>query len=274
MKDSILYRTDLIEIATFTVNPQEPEFIETGFASAPIIVFPKNSIWIQHAGSDPFVADPTLVNFYNQGQAYKRFAIHQSGDFCHWFRVSDDLLSEVVAKDKDHFNIENMLCPAAIFIKHLEVLKLTSLNNDVLCLSLEIEEQVLGIFHELLIQSAVHDRLYNLQHHRHKALVERVKESLHDDLSVNYSLQELSALHNTSPYHLSRVFKTISGQGISQYRKQQRLRSLTLELEKDDVALTDLAFDFGFSSHSHMSASFKQVFGQTPSDYQKQLYLP
>ena len=35
----------------------------------------------------------------------------------------------------------------------------------------------------------------------------------------------------------------------------------------DDV--TDLALALGFSSHSHFSAAFKQVYGQTPSAFRK-----
>ncbi len=269
MSESILYQTDLIEIGVFAVDPDEPYFIETGFVESPIIVFPKNSIWIQHSGSDPFVADPTLVNFYNQGQTYQRFAINNTGDYCHWFRITDALLSEVVANDQRHFNRENMPCPAAVFLQHLQILGLISGHQPIN--QLQVEEAVLRLFQGLLTQTT-NDQGFCKQKQRHKLLVERVKESLHADLSVNLSLQQLSALHHTSPYHLSRVFKHINGQGINQYRKQQRLRALLLERQQHEVDLVDLAFDYGFSSHSHMSASFKQVFGLTPSECQQKIH--
>ena len=263
MKEAILYHTELIEIGVFAVDPAEAYFFETGFVESPIIVFPKNSIWIQHTGSDAFVADPTLVNFYNQGQTYRRFAINQTGDYCHWFRISDELLSEVVEKDQRHFSYENMPCPASVFIQHLKLLSQISETKWVD--PLQVEEGVLTLFHGLLTQPDT-DRSFALQRRKHKQLVERVKESLQADLSVNLSLQKLSEMHHTSPYHLSRVFKHINGQGINQYRKQQRLRNLVLELQQHDVDLVDLAFDYGFSSHSHMSASFKHTFGMTPSE--------
>ncbi|TDR22810.1 helix-turn-helix transcriptional regulator [Marinicella litoralis] len=267
MSETLLFKTDLIEVGVFVVNPQDPCFFEAGFVESPIIVFPKNSIWIQHDGSDPFVADPTLVNFYNKGQTYKRYAIHQSGDYCHWFKISDELLSEAVASERHHFNAQNMPCPAPIFLQHLVILKQVMAEQQPDALTLE--EQVLMLFHELLSQHKRQDCLFYKKQARHKRLIEAVKETLQSDLSVNLSLQQLSKLHNTSPFHLSRVFKSINGQGINQYRTQQRLRSLTLELQHNQMDLIDLACDYGFSSHSHMSTSFKQSFGITPSDFQK-----
>lgn len=150
MKQAILYQTDVIEIGVFAVNPDEPSFFETGYVESPIIVFPKNSIWIQHSASAPFVADPTLVNFYNKGQSYSRYVINQCGDYCHWFRLSEPLLSEMVRNDQRHFSHENMLCSAGVFLLHLQVLQqvMTNQQPD----PLTIEEQVLFLFHELLSQ--------------------------------------------------------------------------------------------------------------------------
>ena len=263
MKETVLYESALVEIGVFAVDPNEPHFIETGYVQDPIIVFPKNSIWIQHEGSEPFVADTTLVNFYNSGQHYRRFAIHPAGDYCHWFRINDALLSEVVNQEQSHFSQENMPCPASVFLQHLQLLHDIHINEHLD--SVVVDAQVLQLFHDLLSQAAVVSGQLRRPTARHLQLTERVKESLQADLSVNLSLQQLAHAHNTSPYHLSRVFKSVSGMGINQYRKQQRLRQLLLEMQQQSTDLVDLAFDFGFASHSHMSASFKQCFGLSPS---------
>ena len=47
-----------------------------------------------------------------------------------------------------------------------------------------------------------------------------------------------------------------------------RLR-FVLDLLGDYDDLTTLAFDLGFSSHSHFSAAFKQAYGQTPLGFQR-----
>ncbi len=270
MLECTLFKTVNIEIGVFQISPEDPGFSQAGFVDAPIIVFPKKSIWIQHDGFEPFVADPTIVNYYNQGQVYNRFAINHSGDYCHWFRISDPLLSEVVAREQVHFSVQNRHCPSHVFLQHLELLqKVMSVQPAEV---LEIEEETLMMFHDLLKENTSHDQLYRQSARQHKRLVERVKESIQSDLSVNLTLQQLSQIHHTSPYHLSRVFKTVCGHGINHYRTQQRLRSLLLKLHHNSNDLVELALEFGFSSHSHMSASFKQVFGFTPSSCQKLIF--
>ncbi len=263
MKETVLYESSLVEIGVFAVDPNEPHFIETGFVQDPIIVFPKNSIWIQHEGSEPFVADTTLVNFYNSGQHYRRFAIHPAGDYCHWFRINDALLSEVVSAERFHFSRENMPCPPTVFLQHLQLLHDLQVTEPLD--SIVVDVQVLQLFQDLLNQAEGVAGQLRRPTARHQRLTERVKESLQADLSVNLSLQQLAHTHHTSPYHLSRVFKSVSGMGINQYRKQQRLRQLLLEMQQQTTDLVDLAFDFGFASHSHMSASFKKCFGISPS---------
>ena len=121
MQETILYQTQLIQIGVFVVNPQEPDFNATGYVNTPLVVFPKNSIWIQHAGSTAFVADATLVNFYNKDTTYQRFAINQSGDYCHWFKVCDAVLAEVMGEDDFVFSRENMPCSPSVFLQHLEI---------------------------------------------------------------------------------------------------------------------------------------------------------
>ena len=265
MQDLALFQTELIEISVFSIDPIEPQFTEAGFVKSPIIVFPKKSIWIEHEGGDRFVADPTLVNFYNQGQSYQRYEINPSGDLCHCFRINDDLLSQVTSQEVPHFNVPNVRCSASVFTQHMQLLR--QLNEGIDNNTMAIEEQVIHIFHELLVNDDSLGQGFGQQFERQRRLVEQIKASIDADLSVNLSLNQLAQIHHMSPYHLSRVFKKHTGQGINQYRTENRLRSLIFELphRKDDWV--NLALDYGFSSHSHMTASFKKMYGMSPSDW-------
>ncbi|WP_223787492.1 helix-turn-helix domain-containing protein [Marinicella meishanensis] len=267
MQEQVLYQSELIEIGVFSVQPDDPTFTEPGHVDAPIIVFPKHSIWIQHEGSEPFVADPTLVNFYNRDQTYHRFLIDQQGDHCHWFKVKDAVLAEMLGRDDGGFKLENMPCPPAVFLQHLQLLQ--QLTGNAPTDPMALEEGVLALFTALLDPAAGGVSEGPIKP-RHKQLVEQVKVTLQADLSQSISLKQLARLHHTSPYHLSRLFKRIHGQGLNQYRKQQRLRNLLLSLRQDSSDLVDLAFDFGFSSHAHMTASCRQVFDLTPTQYRAQ----
>jgi len=270
MREQILYQSELVEIGRFVINPQDADFTATGWISAPIMVFPKQSIWIQHDGDQPFVADTTVVNLYNRDQTYRRFAIHPAGDHCHWFRLADGCLSEMFGSPDRPFGQANRLCSSKVFLAHLHILQQLEAADQPD--PLVVDAAVLGLYAELFNELAPAVSTRRQQQARQQRLIQDVKESVQQDLGVNHSLQALAKQHATSPHHLCRVFKHFNGVGLNQYRTQQRLRSVLLKLRDPALPLTSLAMDHGFASHAHMSAQFKKYFGMSPSACRQQLY--
>jgi AraC family transcriptional regulator len=81
-----------------------------------------------------------------------------------------------------------------------------------------------------------------------------------DLLNVSFA-----ALANLSPFHLCHVFRQLAGTSIYDYVLQERLaQALDAVLDGDD-ALTAIALDAGFASHSHFTARFRGFFGCTPA---------
>jgi len=266
-----LFISPIVRIGRFAISPDSAQFSQQGFVQRAIAVFPKNPIWIQYDARSPFVADTSLINFYNQGQTYSRMAIDPSGDYCHNFHIEDDLLAEILGHDKatNHFfNFENLSCDQSTFKLQLALLHDLSKNENPD--PLQIEEQCLELF-----QSALRSQIKNSslqisskQKPRHRRLMESVKSSLQANLKQHFSLHQLAREHHISPFHLSRLFKLSYGVGISKYRSQQRLRSVSFKLLQG-ANLTSLAMEYGFSSHSHLSASFKKYFGCSPSEFRQ-----
>ncbi len=54
------------------VRPIIRIFIDSGPTPDALFVFPREGVWIQHDGGDPFVADANTVTYYNKGQFYTR----------------------------------------------------------------------------------------------------------------------------------------------------------------------------------------------------------
>ncbi|ABW27088.1 AraC transcriptional regulator domain protein [Acaryochloris marina MBIC11017] len=52
-----------------------------------------------------------------------------------------------------------------------------------------------------------------------------------------------------------------------QYLLQQRVERAKQLLKQTDQPIVDIAFECGFSSHSHLSRQFRQVTGMTPKVY-------
>ena len=62
------------------------------------------------------------------------------------------------------------------------------------------------------------------------------------------------------------LFQQVDGLPLYRYQLRLRLaRALDLLAECDD--LTTLNLELGFSSHSHFSAAFRQMYGQSPSSF-------
>jgi AraC-like DNA-binding protein len=98
--------------------------------------------------------------------------------------------------------------------------------------------------------------------------VDRAKLVLAADLSRRWTLAEIASAVGGSPVYLTQVFQQLEGMPLYRYQLQLRL-ARALALLGGRVDLTSLAFELGFSSHSHFSAAFKQAYGQTPSAFQR-----
>ena len=99
--------------------------------------------------------------------------------------------------------------------------------------------------------------------------VRRAKAILHDCPDGRLSLTEIAAMLGVTSVYLTQSFKRAEGMPLYRYQTLLRLsRALDRLPESNDI--TDLAFELGFSSHSHFSAVFRNELGTTPSNYRSQ----
>lgn len=274
--EKVLLQDDLMSIGSFELGQDESAFTQQGYVATPIFVFPKNSIWIQHEGSLPFVADTSIVNFYNQSQCYRRFGIDPAGDYCHWFAPSLALIENLVEPAQSAeapFRYQNLSCSKQAFLLHLRILEHLSAHAQPDRLTLQ--EWCVSLFKMVVsvgAESAETEQNSRTRQH-HRKLVEHTKQAILQHLDQNLSLAQLADQVQSSPYHLSRIFKLVCGYGLSDYRIQQRLRAVMLSIQQGKQDLAELAVNYGFASHSHLSASFKHYFGHAPSQFQQSTTL-
>ncbi len=86
-----------------------------------------------------------------------------------------------------------------------------------------------------------------------------------EDFSVQ-TLSEMMAMDRTVLY---RRMLALTGVSPSVYIKGIRMRTAQKLLVDTDMSLNDIAFKTGFSTTKYFSASFKENFGSTPSDYRE-----
>lgn len=98
--------------------------------------------------------------------------------------------------------------------------------------------------------------------------VRGAKAILHEASGERLTLSAIAARLGVTPIYLTQVFKRSEGVPLYRFQTRLRLSRALAELpERDDI--TDLAFELGFSSHSHFTAVFRAALGVTPSDYRQ-----
>lgn len=121
--------------------------------------------------------------------------------------------------------------------------------------------QELGV---AILEESVADRRAVTMVDRH--CVRRAKALLHDCPEGRLSLSQIAADLGVTPIYLTQCFKRSEGMPLYRYQTLLRLgRALDRLPDREDI--TDLAFELGYSSHSHFTSVFRSEVGMTPSQY-------
>jgi AraC family transcriptional regulator len=97
-----------------------------------------------------------------------------------------------------------------------------------------------------------------------------IRELLQDEPTVLWTNEELARRCGRHPVHVAKAFRKHFGESVGEFQRGLRLQKGARMLSKEHISLVDIAFECGFSSHSHFSRSFKNAFSMTPSEYRSQ----
>ena len=238
------------------------------FASNTHLVFPYRGIYMRHVGSDQAVADANHVLFFNAEEGYQVSHPVAGGDSSLSLSLSDSILRElaparilsehaIAGFRHQHQGIDPRAQALVALLRHglhngsMEPLEAENLTLTLVCRSLGARTS-----HECRATSG------------RRRLTDRVKVLLASNLSRRWTLAEIAAEIRGSPVYLTQVFQQVEGIPLYRYHLRLRLaRALDLIAQYDD--LSALAADLGFSSHSHLSAAFRQTYGRSPTDFKQ-----
>lgn len=108
---------------------------------------------------------------------------------------------------------------------------------------------------------------------KNSRLVNRIKsiiiKGIYDD--KNFSNNNLSVIlsHelNMDYSHLSSLFSRIEGKSIQQFQQEIKTERVKELLAYDELSISEIAMDLGYSSAAYLSTQFKKSTGLTPSQY-------
>ena len=87
----------------------------------------------------------------------------------------------------------------------------------------------------------------------------------------DFSNKNLSVILNEELHmdysHLSSIFTRIEGKSIQQFQQEIKSERVKELLEYDELNISEIAHDLGYSSAAYLSTQFKKSTGLTPSEY-------
>ena len=106
-------------------------------------------------------------------------------------------------------------------------------------------------------------------------VIEDVKQAVMEYLNLgmdNENLKLSSFITKKICYdysYLSDLFSSVEGKTVEQFFILQRIEKVKELLVYDQLSLTEISYQTGFSSVHHLSSQFKKVTGLTPSHFKK-----
>ncbi|SFC30705.1 AraC-type DNA-binding protein [Flexibacter flexilis DSM 6793] len=102
--------------------------------------------------------------------------------------------------------------------------------------------------------------------------VSRIKEILFYEFSDKLTLDYLSKTLDIHPVHLSRDFSKYFNCNLSDYLRKLKIEKSYTLLSNNQLSLTEIAYECGFSDQSHFNRCFKSVSGISPNNFRKALF--
>ncbi|MGO8970775.1 MAG: helix-turn-helix domain-containing protein [Myxococcaceae bacterium] len=247
------------------LKESDPEKFSTEFQ----VAFPYRGFFVWHVGRDEVVGDANQALFVTGGERY-RMSHPVAGGYAELIvtpaaSVVGELGRATPGALASHALFRRRcrrVSPSVQSLRAQLLLRAVGASNDD---GLAAEEHVLA-----LLRSALDDDAPRHTPGRStQKLIARAKAYLEAELARPIRLADIGAAVSASPVYLTQLFRAVEGIPLHGYLTQLRLARALVELPHTND-LTQLALDFGFSSHSHFSARFHAAFGTTPSQFREQ----
>jgi AraC family transcriptional regulator len=234
------------------------------------LVFAYRGVFVRHLGSDAAVAEANQLVVFNPGDGYRISHPIHGGDASLVVVADEAQLREVIpaallrrggalAVDPHRLRIDPRAQALMAVVRH-------GLRSGAVE-PLEAESLILALVRRAFGRRTSQRAGSTVTRRR---TVDRAKLVLASDLARRWTLAEIAAEVGASPVYLTQLFQQVEGVPLYRYQLRLRLaRGLDRLAKIED--LSALAFELGFSSHSHFTAAFRSVYGRSPSALRRQV---
>lgn len=273
-----LLDTDEVYLGEFRQPSEDPGWAEENQVTRPIVALSANAMWLVRGGRpEPELVNPNHVVIHQRGDEYRRVRFEGRGYRCLFMYPTASLIRQIAsefdpgASGDDAYRIPIGSASIDAVGYSLSRRLARYLETEVRPDPVLAEETVYRVLRHCVAAAFRRDGRRPVAAagpataRAHAALVEGAKAVMTARFSDRLTLVDVARSIHASPYHLARVFRTCTGYGLHGYVQQLRLRSALERLRDGDQDVARMAVELGFSSHSHLSSSFRRTFGITPS---------
>jgi AraC-like DNA-binding protein len=230
------------------------------------IVFVRRGCFVRSVNGVDSLLDPTLVYCMSPGEEQRYDHPHDRGDDCTSLVLRPDLVASLWGGDPSLPSTPLPVSPE-IDLEHRLLLSAGRREED----QLEVFERAISLIARALEQvdarRVAADRPMGARARR--SIADGARELL--AANTERSLPELARELAVSPHHLSRVFRSVTGNTVSRHRMRLRTRSALERLAGGEQDLARLAADLGFADQSHLCRVVRQETGQSLSGLRQAL---
>lgn len=196
-------------------------------------------------------------------------AAQQSGPF-HWYAI---LFHASMLGDKNDRcrrfpeinEIDTQLPPDSIYLKLIPALQELSWSFET-GYEYECKAMLLNIMAHIQ-KSGCYKKRTGKSYSNAFSAVNAVVGYINENYGESFNISDLAAMHGYSPNHLSGIFKRYTGESITQFTINARIRAACGMLTETDKAIADVAVSCGFDNISYFNRTFLKKMGVTPSSY-------
>ena len=102
----------------------------------------------------------------------------------------------------------------------------------------------------------------------------RARDAMDRTYAQPLDVPSLARIAFVSEAHFIRTFRSTFGETPHRYLQRRRVERSMFLLRETERSVTDICLDVGFSSLGTFSRTFREIVGQSPSDYRRDADVP
>lgn len=171
--------------------------------------------------------------------------------------------------------IKNMVCHRCKLVVKTEMEKIGLHPLNITLGEVVVEEKELTSEQRVQLSERLRTVGFELIDDKRSKLIEQIKTFIIGQIHYKQEqpqkkFSELLSQHLHHDYsYLSNLFSEVEGITIEQFVINQKIEKVKELIVYDELSLSQIAFDLGYSSTPHLSNQFKKLTGLTPTQFKQ-----